>query len=69
MTAIITKAAATAIARQFVEDYVNTGRQWGTRALEDYLPRELGLRDGADYAGPATITDITAFLRSETISL
>lgn len=61
----MTAKEARQIAREFVADHVKTGRQWSTRTLESYLPRDLRFRDGADYAGPATIEDIAAFVRRE----
>lgn len=57
----------TAATRGFVTDYVRADRQWSTRTIEGYLPKGLRLRDGADYAGPATVADIASFMRDEAV--
>lgn len=68
MTKIITKTVAVSAAREFVRDFVRTGRDWDTEALAGYLPEGFRLPASADYAGSATITDIAEFLRAEAVA-
>lgn len=62
-----TKTTYTAAAREIVEQYVRTGRQWDTDTLASCVPHGRVLRSDAVYSGPATISSIAAFLRRESV--
>lgn len=67
MTKQMTIACATAIARALRSEVVLADRQWSTETIAGYLPDRYRLRDGAEYSGAATISDLASFIRAEAV--
>lgn len=61
----LTVKAARDIAREFVKIYVQTGRQWGERELQNALPYGWEIPEGVIWSGAPTIGNLTAFLVAE----
>ena len=58
----MTKTAATAAARKFVETYVRTNRQWDAASIAGCLPR--GFDIDAEFVGNPTIANVAAHIRA-----
>lgn len=68
MTSQITKAQATAAAREFVASYVNTGMQWSTDCTMVGLSGQFVLIEDAEFADAPTIANVAAFLRGNVVA-
>jgi hypothetical protein len=57
-------------ARQFIEQFVATDREWNTHTLASFLPEGWCLPDEVDFCDdPTSICRVATFLRNEAVTL
>src|SRR5215467_5597683 len=71
----MTRSEARVIARRFVVDYIRPNRQWDQTTIQSYLPTQTTIqsylptdkkfRDGAQFVGAPTVTNLSEFFRRE----
>ena len=63
----MTRSEARVIARRFVVDYIHPNRQWDQTTIQLYLPTGKKLRNGAQFLGAPTVTNLSEFFRREVV--
>ena len=54
-------------AKDFIKDYVKTGRQWSDRTIDLYMPAGWRLSNAATFADVVTVESVSRFMWREAV--